>query len=322
MPHRPASSASPRPAGADRLRIDGAAGAGARGDTLLVALLSTAGACATASSATARAPGFCLMGACQDCWVWRESGERCAPARRVRGRHGGADAPARRPLADDARPASAAREQHAGRRARDARVVVVVGAGPAGVRAAQALVQAGVRPIVIDEGRATAARSIAPAGRLQAALRQALRQRSGEGRGAAPDFDACARRSTTAATRLAWNLSEGPLPRGPRRRGGDARLRRPRRLLRRHRSAAAGAGWQRAGCYSLGAAQIALKAQACAIGRRTVFLGSGPLLYLVASQYVQAGPTCRRARHRAGACAGARCAACSPARPRAGAASA
>ena len=40
-------------------------------------------------------------------------------------------------------------------------------------------------------------------------------------------------------------------------------------------------GWHRAGCYSLGAAQIALKAQACAIGARTVFLGSGPLLYLV-----------------------------------------
>ena len=31
--------------------------------------------------------------------------------------------------------------------------VVVVGAGPAGVRAAQALVEAGLRPVVIDEGR-------------------------------------------------------------------------------------------------------------------------------------------------------------------------
>jgi NADPH-dependent 2,4-dienoyl-CoA reductase/sulfur reductase-like enzyme len=31
--------------------------------------------------------------------------------------------------------------------------VVVIGAGPAGVRAAQALVEAGVRPVVIDEGR-------------------------------------------------------------------------------------------------------------------------------------------------------------------------
>jgi hypothetical protein len=48
-------------------------------------------------------------------------------------------------------------------------------------------------------------------------------------------------------------------------------------------------GWHRAGCYSLGASQIALKAQACAIGAQVVFLGSGPLLYLVASQYVQAG---------------------------------
>jgi NADPH-dependent 2,4-dienoyl-CoA reductase/sulfur reductase-like enzyme len=48
-------------------------------------------------------------------------------------------------------------------------------------------------------------------------------------------------------------------------------------------------GWTLPGAYSLGAAQIALKAQACAIGRRVAFLGSGPLLYLVAAQYVQAG---------------------------------
>jgi NADPH-dependent 2,4-dienoyl-CoA reductase/sulfur reductase-like enzyme len=32
-----------------------------------------------------------------------------------------------------------------------------------------------------------------------------------------------------------------------------------------------------------------LKAQACAIGPRVVFMGSGPLLYLVASQYLKAG---------------------------------
>ena len=37
-------------------------------------------------------------------------------------------------------------------------------------------------------------------------------------------------------------------------------------------------GRQRAGCYSLGAAHIALKARACSIGTRTIFLGSGPLL--------------------------------------------
>ena len=43
------------------------------------------------------------------------------------------------------------------------------------------------------------------------------------------------------------------------------------------------------GVYSLGAAQIALKSQACAIGQKVVFAGTGPLLYLVASQYVKAG---------------------------------
>ncbi|MEC3908965.1 NAD(P)/FAD-dependent oxidoreductase [Sphingobium sp. CR2-8] len=48
-------------------------------------------------------------------------------------------------------------------------------------------------------------------------------------------------------------------------------------------------GWQYAGAYSLGGAQVALKSQAVSIGRRVVFLGSGPLLYLVASQYAEAG---------------------------------
>jgi NADPH-dependent 2,4-dienoyl-CoA reductase/sulfur reductase-like enzyme len=49
------------------------------------------------------------------------------------------------------------------------------------------------------------------------------------------------------------------------------------------------AGWTLPGCYSLGGAQIALKAQACSIGARPVFLGTGPLLYLVAWQYLKAG---------------------------------
>lgn len=32
--------------------------------------------------------------------------------------------------------------------------VIIVGAGPAGVRAAEALVEAGLRPMLVDEGRA------------------------------------------------------------------------------------------------------------------------------------------------------------------------
>jgi NADPH-dependent 2,4-dienoyl-CoA reductase/sulfur reductase-like enzyme len=48
-------------------------------------------------------------------------------------------------------------------------------------------------------------------------------------------------------------------------------------------------GWQSAGVYSLGAAQIALKAQGVVLGRRIVLIGSGPLLTLVGAQLVKAG---------------------------------
>jgi len=53
-----------------------------------------------------------------------------------------------------------------------------------------------------------------------------------------------------------------------------------------------------AGRLQPGRSQIALKAQACAIGARPVFMGTGPLLYLVAYQYAKAGVRPRRARHR------------------------
>ena len=48
-------------------------------------------------------------------------------------------------------------------------------------------------------------------------------------------------------------------------------------------------GWTLPGVYTLGGAQVALKFQGCAIGRRVVFMGTGPLLYLVAYQYAKAG---------------------------------
>ena len=48
-------------------------------------------------------------------------------------------------------------------------------------------------------------------------------------------------------------------------------------------------GWNLAGSFTLGGAQTALKLQACAVGRRVVFVGTGALLYLVAAQYLKAG---------------------------------
>jgi len=61
------------------LCIDGRPASALEGDTLLVALLVQGRHLRqsefTASGDGARA-GFCLMGACQDCWVWDDAGRR------------------------------------------------------------------------------------------------------------------------------------------------------------------------------------------------------------------------------------------------------
>ncbi|UUZ72322.1 (2Fe-2S)-binding protein [Polaromonas sp. P1(28)-8] len=46
------------------------------GDTLMVALLDHVGHLRHSEFGDGVRSGFCLMGACQDCWVWTEDGER------------------------------------------------------------------------------------------------------------------------------------------------------------------------------------------------------------------------------------------------------
>jgi predicted molibdopterin-dependent oxidoreductase YjgC len=58
------------------ITVDGTAVPAFVGDTLLVAVLTHFGKLRRSEfGGTARA-GFCLMAACQDCWVWTEAGER------------------------------------------------------------------------------------------------------------------------------------------------------------------------------------------------------------------------------------------------------
>jgi NADPH-dependent 2,4-dienoyl-CoA reductase/sulfur reductase-like enzyme len=168
--------------------------------------------------------------------------------------------------------------------------VVIVGAGPSGVRCAETLVAAGLRPIVVDENwrdggqiyRRQPGNFTRPYAKLygtEAARARALHE----------SFDALRGKIDYLQETLAWNIFDGEL-----------------HIVRNQVASTvpydalvicSGAtdrlmpvkGWHYAGTYSLGASQIALKAQACAIGRQIVFLGTGPLLYLVASQYVKAG---------------------------------
>jgi predicted molibdopterin-dependent oxidoreductase YjgC len=58
------------------VRIDGKPVQALAGDTLLVALLTHGRRVRDSEFGDGPRAGFCLMGACQDCWVWSESGER------------------------------------------------------------------------------------------------------------------------------------------------------------------------------------------------------------------------------------------------------
>jgi NADH dehydrogenase/NADH:ubiquinone oxidoreductase subunit G len=73
------------------LVVDGKDVRALEGDTLMVAMLSAGGALRQSEFGDGRRAGFCLMGACQDCWVWTEAGERqracttvAAPGMRIR----------------------------------------------------------------------------------------------------------------------------------------------------------------------------------------------------------------------------------------------
>lgn len=59
-----------------RFCVDGQPVAALDGDTLLVALLGHQGYLRHSEFGDGVRAGFCLMGACQDCWVWTEDGER------------------------------------------------------------------------------------------------------------------------------------------------------------------------------------------------------------------------------------------------------
>ena len=168
--------------------------------------------------------------------------------------------------------------------------VVIVGAGPAGTRAAEALVQAGLRPVVIDEGDRSGGqiyrrqpqnfrRSYAALYGTEADKAKALHEA----------FDGLSGHIDYRPQTLAWAICDNRIH--------IQRAETAEALNFDALIIASGAtdrimplpGWTRPGCFSLGAAQISLKAQACAIGRRVVFMGTGPLLYLVAYQYMKAG---------------------------------
>ncbi|MGO4406310.1 (2Fe-2S)-binding protein [Bosea sp. RAF48] len=56
--------------------LDGSEHRALTGDTVLSAVLSVASALRRSEFGPEARAGFCLMGACQDCWIWQEDGPR------------------------------------------------------------------------------------------------------------------------------------------------------------------------------------------------------------------------------------------------------
>ena len=56
--------------------IDGWTLSAMEGDTVMVAILSQRPHLRQSSAQEPAGAGFCLMGACQDCWIWLEDGRR------------------------------------------------------------------------------------------------------------------------------------------------------------------------------------------------------------------------------------------------------
>jgi NADPH-dependent 2,4-dienoyl-CoA reductase/sulfur reductase-like enzyme len=177
----------------------------------------------------------------------------------------------------------------------DAPRIVIVGAGPAGVRAAETLVAAGLRPLVLDEqARCGGQIYRQPGAGFERAKRSLYGFEATKAHALHTTMDALLAHIDYQSDTLVWDCEA--------RNGQGGRLvalrnAREQNVPFSHLILATGAtdrvlpipGWTLPGVYTLGGAQTALKAQGCAIGSQVVFAGTGPLLYLVAYQYAKAG---------------------------------
>lgn len=168
--------------------------------------------------------------------------------------------------------------------------IVIVGAGPAGISAAEVLCARGLRPILIDEGaRAGGQGYRRPAEGLALDMNRLMGSESGKYAALHRRFEALLPKIDYRPRTLVWAVDGATLHLL---RGGRSETLVFDKLL-----IASGAmdriaplpGWTLPGVFTLGGAQVALKDQGCLIGRRVAFLGSSPLLGLAAKQYRDMG---------------------------------
>ncbi|MCE3246602.1 MAG: (2Fe-2S)-binding protein [Geminicoccaceae bacterium] len=168
--------------------------------------------------------------------------------------------------------------------------VAIVGAGPAGIRAAAALVEAGIRPVLLDEAARPGGQGYrTPSPGLDLDMAALMGSEAGHHARLHGLFAAIHDRVDYRPETLVWAVDGRTLHVATQGRAGmvafDALL------------LATGAtdrvvpcpGWTKPGVFTLGGAQAILKDQGCFIGRRVAFVGSSPLLLLAALQYQSLG---------------------------------
>jgi len=164
--------------------------------------------------------------------------------------------------------------------------VAIVGAGPAGIAAADVLTGHGIAVSVIDEGRVAGGQIYrrARAG-LKLDVDALLGAEAANYRSFHATFDRLRDRIDYRPETLVWGLEE---KRAHTIHAGVADTVSFELLI-----LATGAtdrvlpipGWTLPGVFTLGGAQVLLKEHGCLVGRRVAFCGSSPLLYLAAKQY-------------------------------------
>jgi len=168
--------------------------------------------------------------------------------------------------------------------------VVIIGAGPAGISAAEVLCAKGLKPVVIDEGaRAGGQGYRRPSDDLALDMKRLMGSEAQRYAALHRRFEALLPAIDYRPLTLVWAIDGNQLFLL---REGKAETQAFDKLL-----IASGAmdrvaplpGWTLPGVFTLGGAQVALKDQGCLIGSRVAFLGSSPLLALAAKQYRDMG---------------------------------
>ncbi|GAA1635821.1 FAD/NAD(P)-binding oxidoreductase [Kribbella alba] len=298
--------AQPHPEDAVRIVVDGEPVDALPGQTVAAALMATGRDSWRTTRTTGRPRGvFCGIGACFDCLVVVNGIPDVRACQRT---ITPADAITTQPGAILPHPTLASEQPRGGTLtpsdASGGGVVVVVGAGPAGMSAARAAADAGVEVLLVDSGTQVGGQfhrqlpqefHAARPERLQHNWTTFTRQR---------DRIATHNRITHLAETSVWAIEPGTAREGDgtlrlwlQTGAADAPGRRVQAVEAEAVVLAAGAydrvlpfpGWDLPGVYSAGAAQALAKGQRIGIGNRVVIAGTGPFLLPVAESLLSVG---------------------------------